>query len=77
MVTKPLRKAVTSLSGVLAHQPRSECRGLAATTEGVDCREPTAAARVGRVTCSYKLAEVVATAGLVYERPLLPLPVET
>lgn len=52
---------MNSLPEGLAHQPRSECRGLAATTEGSLPRLP----RVGGVTCSYKLAEVVARAGLV------------
>lgn len=29
---------MSSLPEVLVHQPRSECRGLAVTTEGADCR---------------------------------------
>lgn len=28
---------MSSLPEVLVHQPRSECRGLAVTTEGADC----------------------------------------
>lgn len=58
-LTEPLKKALSSLSKLQLTSPDKKCcGGLAVTTEG------TAASGAGRVTCPYKLAEVVATAAL-------------